>query len=267
MGNGSSTVKASQAFNGIARTDGYEFRIVGDGTPFIEMHLEPGKEIIAETGTFMAKTTGVAMKMALGDGTQNGLAGKLWGAAKRAVAGEDVVLASFRNASEGTQYLSLAAPVPGEILAIDLQEAGGSIIAQKGAFMAAPAGTNIDLHLRKRIATSLFGGEGFVMQRISGNEHVFINAGGNFNVYELGEGETMQIDTGCLLAVSNTVDMNIELVKSISSMLFGNEGIFLATVKGPGTVWAQSMPFDRQVALYAKAMGPHLQKNYNLQPK
>lgn len=267
MGNGSSTVKASPKFGGTARTIGYDFKIVGDGTPFIEMHLEPGKQIIAETGTFMAKTMGVTMQMGLGDGSQQGLGGKLWGAVKRSVAGEDMILAHFNNAAAGTQYLALAAPIPGEIIAIDLNEAGGSIIAQKGAFMAAPAGTKVDIHLRKRVATSLFGGEGFIMQRISGNEHVFINAGGNFNTFDLGPGDTMQIDTGCLLAVSNTVDMNIEFVKGLTSMVFGGEGIFLATVKGPGRVWAQSMPFDRQAALYARAIGPRLAKEYDFGPK
>lgn len=252
-------IKASKAFGGSAKTTDYEFEICGHHTPFVKMFLEPGKGIIAQPGTFMSKTTGVTMEMVLGNGEKQGLGGKLWGAAMRKLSGDNVLLSHFHNAAAETQTLFLAAPQPGEVIAVDLAETG-AIKCKRGAFMAAPAGTDISVAINTRLTTGLFAGEGFIMQKISGNQHAFLSAGGDHDKCTLGEGESIQIDTGCLLAASDTVDIKVELVKNVGAMIFGQEGLFLATLEGPGDVWMQSMPFSRQVAQMGEALEPRFKK-------
>lgn len=250
-----------KSFDDASKQRGYSFEIQGDNTQFVEVIMKPGKQFLAEAGTFMAKQPSVTMTMALGDGTTKNPLSKVFGAAKRKMSGDNALFTHFKNTDpEHEAVLLLAAPYPGEIVAIDLEEAGGSIICQRGAFMAAPSGTTVDVHLRKRVATSLFGGEGFVMQKITGQEHVLLNAGGNITSYNLAEGQKLQIDTGCLLAVSEGVDMGVEFVASASAMLFGQEGLLLATLEGPGTVWLQSMPFDRQIATIGQQLDHRYKK-------
>lgn len=250
-----------KSFDDASNKRGYSFEIQGDNTPFVEVILKPGKQFLAEAGTFMAKQPNVSMSMALGDGTSKNPLSKIFGAAKRKMSGDNALFSHYKNTDpEQSAALLLAAPYPGEIVAIDLEQAGGSIICQRGAFMAAPSGTTVDVHLRKRVTTSLFGGEGFVMQKITGNEHVLLNAGGNITSYELGEGQKLQVDTGCLLAVSEGVDMGVEFIASASAMIFGQEGLLLATLEGPGTVWLQSMPFDRQIATIGRELDGRYKK-------
>lgn len=257
--------RRQREFKGVDGDLGYSFRIRGDNTPFIEFQLAPGKEIVAEPGSFMFKTEGVNMSMALGDGSERTVLGKLWSATKRKIGGEKALLAHFNNAAKGVQSLALAASQPGEVIALDLQTAGGSVTCQRGAFMAASGGTNISVTLPKRISTGLFSGEGFILQKISGDKgHVFLNAGGNYATYNLREGDKLQIDTGCVLAMTESLAKNwkIEFDKSPMSMLFNERGLFLTTVEGPGTIWVQSMPFSRQVALMGKALEPTFKRTF-----
>jgi uncharacterized protein (AIM24 family) len=253
-----------KSFKDPAGTHGYTFDIEGDNTPYVEIVMKPGKKMLAEAGTFMAKQPDVKMTMALGDGKQTNILSKAFGAAKRKISGDNALFSHFENVAKDNseQLLVLTAPHPGQIIAIDLAAVGGSVICQKGAFMAAPSGTSVDLHLRKKISTSMFGGEGFVMQKVTGNEHVFLNAGGNFTNYELAAGQKLQVDTGCLLAVSSTVDMGVEFVASASAMLFGQEGLMLATLEGPGQVWLQSMPFKRQINAIAHELDSRYKKGF-----
>jgi uncharacterized protein (TIGR00266 family) len=261
--------KPAKGFGNAAQGNGYKYQVIGDVAPMLEMYLEPGKEIIAEPGAFKLMTPGIKEDMALGDGTQKGVLGKVFGATMRSIAGEDLLLAHFRNAAQDTQTVAFAAPYPGEIIDIDLNEAGGAIICQRGGFLAAPSGTNISLHLRKKIRTSLFGGEGFIMQKISGNEHVFLHAAGNMRKYKLAEGQQLRIDTGSLLAVTDGVDMDITFVRSLKSMIFGQEGLLHTTVTGPGTIWTQTTPLDRQIGQMVKHMEKHFKKTWasSLVPK
>ena len=247
-------------FKGLDTKLGYNFRVRGDNTPFIQMEIAAGKEIIAEPGSFMFKTEGMQMSMALGDGSERTVFGKLWSATKRKIGGESALLAHFKNATASTQTLALAANQPGEILAINLGDVGGNITCQRGAFMAAAGGTSISVGLPQRIRTGVFAGEGFILQKISGEGHVFINGGGNYATYKLGEGEKLQVDTGCIIAMTDDLAKrwNIQFDKSAMSMLFNESGLFLTTVEGPGQVWVQSMPFSRQV----RNMGHALQGQF-----
>lgn len=249
-----------KSFDNASGNRNYKFKIQGDNTPYVEFTLQPGARILAESGTFMAKQPAVTMAMAVGDGTSANPLTKLFNAAKRKMSGDNVLLANFENKANHESVLLLASPYPGEVIGIDLEKAGGSIICQRGAFMAAPAGTQVDIHLRKKLATSLFGGEGFVMQKITGKDHVLLNAGGNFTSYKLAAGQSLQVDTGCLLAVSESVEMGVEMIPSVGTMMFGQEGLFQATLKGPGTVWLQSMPFNRQIGTIAQQLDQRYKK-------
>ena len=249
------TPKASHAFNGAAKTHGFDFKIEGAHTPYLELWLQPGKAFIGESGTMMMKSGDVEMKPVLGDGSDAGMLGKAWSAVRRKIGGESILLNGYENTSESqTRILTLAAPIQGEITAIDLGDHGGEIVAQRGSFMAAPRG-DVQLGFGMKLnGFGLLGGEGVVMQKIKGDDWVFLNAGGSFNTIELAAGESIEIDTGCLVAASKSVTLSSGLSGGISTMLFGGEGAFLAKAMGPGTVWTQSMPFQRQVQLMQQNM-------------
>ena len=248
-------IKASKAFGGAADTTGFAFRIVGDNTaPVLEIAMEPGKTFIAESGAMMSMSSHIKMGTTFGDGTnEGGLFKKAWSATKRAVSGENMFMTTFNNAAADTKNMTLAAPIPGEIMALNLAEHDGELICQRGAFMAAPMGVDIDVHLKKKIGYSLFGGEGFVMQKLRGDDWVFLNAGGNMFEHTLDKGEKLLVDTGCLVAQTKGVGMDIKSV-GLKNMLFSGEGLFVAELTGPGKVWTQSMPFSRLVSVLYKAM-------------
>jgi uncharacterized protein (TIGR00266 family) len=248
-------IKASKAFKGTAQTDGFEFQVSGDQAPFINLVMKPGKEMIVEPGTMMTMGMDVSMRPILGDGREQGVGSKLWNAFKRAVSGENIVMSAFKNEAKNEQLLQLAVPHPGEIMPVNLNDHGGMLICQQGAFMAAPKGVTIDIHFKKKLGVGLFGGQGFIMQKLMGQDWVFLNAGGNLSVHDLQEGEKLKIDTGSLVAATSAVDMDFEMVKGVGSMLFGGEGLFHCTATGPGRVWVQSMPWSRQVQIIRKAVG------------
>lgn len=258
----SARANRDRVFKGLDTNLGYNFRVEGDNTPFLQMEIAPGRKIVAEPGTFMFKTAGIKMDMGLGDGSERTSVGKVWSAVKRKIGGEAALLAHFKNASETPQSLALAANQPGEIIPINLADVGGAITCQRGSFMAAAGGTSISVGLPQRISTGLFSGEGFILQKISGEGHAFISGGGNYATYKLDAGDKLQIDTGCVLAMTDDIASRwkIEFDKNPLSMLFNERGLFLTTVEGPGQIWVQSMPFTRQVANMATALGGHFKQ-------
>jgi uncharacterized protein (TIGR00266 family) len=249
-------IKASKEFNGPAVTKDFEFQILGDNSaPVLELTLKPNKTFIAESGSMMTMMSTIKMDSIFGDGTnEGGLLSKAWKGLKRSVSGENLFMTTFNNTSKNLeQKLTIAAPFPGEIMAINLAENDNELICQRGAFLTAPMGVDIDVHLKKKVGYSLFGGEGFVMQKISGDDWVFLNAGGNMYVHELQEGERLIVDTGCVVAQTKDIGMNVKSL-GVKNFLFGGEGLFVAELEGPGKVWTQSMPFSRFVSVVANAI-------------
>ena len=249
--------RASKGFNGAADTKGFDFRITGDQTPYLELSLDPGKEIITESGDLMAKTSPVGIDTKFGDGSNPnaGFGSKLWGAVKRAVAGSNMMMTVFNNKAATRQTLALSTPIPGSIIALNLAEQGGSIQCQRGSFMAAPKGVHVDVGLTKKIGFGLFGGDGFVMEKLSGDDWVFLNAGGSIAEYTLQAGESLDVESGHLVAASKDVSLDISTT-GIKAALFSGDGLFLARATGPGKVWVQSMPFSRLASVIGAALAP-----------
>lgn len=241
------TPLASEAFGGAAKPLGFDFLIKSSTTPYVTLRLEEKKTFIAQSGAMMKKTTPVTMQMTFGNGAEQGLAGKLMSAAKRKISGDDFLTQLFTNTASTPQEIVLAAPHPGEILAIDLHEFAGEIYCQRSAFLAGPGGTQVAPKFRQKLGFAFFGGEEFVMQSVKGDDFVFLNAGGGVHVDDLAEGEEIQIDTGCLIATTKDVTTSVTKAGSWTSALLGDEGFFLVNCKGPGRVWMQSMPFSREV--------------------
>lgn len=241
------TPRASIDFGGVAKPLGFGFQIRESSTPHVVLRLEENKKFIAQSGTMMKKTAPITMEMSLGNGKAQGGFGKLLSGLKRNLAGDDFLTQLFTNTAGNPQELVLAAPHPGEILAIDLHQFGGKIFCQRGAFLAGPSGTEVAPKFRQKLTFALFGREEFVMQKISGDDFVFLHAGGGLHVDDLAEGEEIQIDTGCLVATTKGVTTSVTKAGSWASTLLGDEGFFLVNCKGPGRVWMQSMPFSREV--------------------
>jgi uncharacterized protein (TIGR00266 family) len=214
---------------------------------YVEITLDPGETVLAEAGAMMYMTPGIQMQTVFGDPSQQsqGLFGKLASAGKRMVTGESLFVTTFTNAGRGREVVAFAAPYPGRILPMDLAQLGGELICQKDAFLCGAKGITISIAFQKRIGVGLFGGEGFIMQRLKGDGLAMVHAGGAMMLRQLGPGEKLKLDTGCLVALTPTVDYNIELVGGIKNTLLGGEGLFLATLTGPGLVWCQSLPFSR----------------------
>ncbi|GAB3339398.1 TIGR00266 family protein [Marilutibacter aestuarii] len=231
------------------RSDDIDYRIVGTDMQFVEVELDPGETAIAEAGALMYKDSSVQMDTVFGDGSHSGQGGgvfdKLLSAGKRVVTGESLFTTTFTHTGSGKAHVAFAAPYPGTVLAMKLDEHGGRLICQKDSFLAGARGVSLGIHLQRKILTGLFGGEGFIMQKIEGDGWVFVHAGGTIVERELKAGERLDVDTGCVVAFHDSVDMDIQRVGGIKSMLFGGEGMFLATLKGPGKVWLQSLPFSR----------------------
>lgn len=229
--------------------DEIDFRIVGHDMQFVEVELDPGESAIAEAGALMFKDSSVQMDTVFGDGSHSGQGGgfmdKLLSAGKRVLTGESLFTTMFTHTGSGKAKVAFAAPYPGTVLAMKLDEHGGRLICQKDSFLAGARGVTVGIHFQRKILTGLFGGEGFVMQKLEGDGWVFVHAGGTVVERELGVGERIDVDTGCVVAYHAGVNMDVRPVSGIKSMFFGGEGVFLATLTGPGKVWLQSLPFSR----------------------
>lgn len=223
-----------------------DYEIIGGDLQLVEVELDPGETVIAEAGSMTYMEDGIAFETKMGDGSEpeQGFFGKLFGAGKRMIVGESLFMTHFTNQAQGKKRVAFAAPYPGKIIPIDLAQAGEELICQKDGFLAAALGTKLSIAFNQRLGTGLFGGEGFILQRLQGDGKVFIHAGGTIVKKEL-RGERLRLDTGCLVAFTPGIDYDIERAGNLKSMVFGGEGMFLATLQGHGTVWIQSMPFSR----------------------
>ena len=224
-----------------------DYKILGDDMQFVEVELDPGESAVAEAGAMMYMTSAIAMETIFGDGSGQGggIMGALLGAGKRLLTGESLFMTVFTNQGNSKQHVAFAAPYPGKILAMDLKELGGTLICQKDSFLCAARGVSIGIAFQRRLGVGLFGGEGFIMQRLEGDGLCFVHAGGMLIERTLAAGELLRVDTGCLVALQPSVDYDIEFVGKIKSALFGGEGLFFATLRGPGRVWLQSLPLSR----------------------
>ncbi len=226
--------------------DEIDYEIFGDDMQFVEVTLDPGEVVVAEAGAMMSMTNGIEMQTVFGDPSKNtGLLGKLFDAGKRMVTGESLFLTTFGAAGSEREQVSFAAPYPGKIIPLHLDQLGGEILCQKSAFLCAARGVTIDIAFQKRIGAGLFGGEGFILERLRGDGIGFVHAGGTIVKRDLGPGERLRVDTGCLVAFQPSVDYDIARAGGIKTSLFGGEGLFLAALTGPGCVWLQSLPFSR----------------------
>jgi len=223
-----------------------DYKIVGHDMQMVEVELDPGETVIAEAGAMTYMEEGISFEAKMGDGSaaESGLFGKLLNASKRAITGESLFMTHFTHNGSGKSHVAFAAPYPGSIIPIDLSTIGGELLCQKDAFLCAALGTKLDIAFTKRLGVGFFGGEGFILQRMDGDGMLFIHAGGTIIEKEL-HGETLRVDTGCLVAFQPSIDYDIERAGNLKSMVFGGEGLFLATLRGTGKVWLQSLPFSR----------------------
>lgn len=229
-----------------AAADEIDYEIFGDDMQFVEITLDPGEVVIAEAGAMMYMTQGIEMQTVFGDPSkQQGLMSKLVDAGKRVLTGESLFLTTFGATGANREKVAFAAPYPGKIVALQVAELGGEVLCQKQAFLCAARGVQIDIAFQKRLGAGLFGGEGFILQRLRGDGLAFVHAGGTIVKRELAPGERLRLDTGCLVAFQPSVDYDIQLAGGIKTSLFGGEGLFLASLTGPGVVWMQSLPFAR----------------------
>ncbi len=224
-----------------------DYHIYGEEMQYVEIELDPQEAVVAEAGSFMMMESDIKMDTIFGDGSnQNkGVLGSLLSAGKRILTGEGLFMTSFLNVGQGKKHLSFASPYPGKILAIDLSDKQGKFICQKDAFLCAAQGVSVGIEFSKRLGRGFFGGEGFIMQKLEGDGMAFVHAGGTLATKELGVGEVLKVDTGCIVGFTKDVDYDIEFIGGIKNTLFGGEGLFFATLKGPGTVYVQSLPFSR----------------------
>lgn len=224
-----------------------DYRIYGEEMQYVEIELDPQEMVVAEAGSFMMMDDGIKMETIFGDGSQKdtGFLGKILGAGKRILTGESLFMTAFYNDIAGKRNVSFASPYPGKIIPIDLTQFGGKFICQKDAFLCAAKGVSVGIEFSKKLGRGLFGGEGFIMQKLEGDGMAFVHAGGTMAKKELLAGETLKVDTGCIVGFDQTVDYDIEFVGGIKNTVFGGEGLFFAKLQGPGTVYIQSLPFSR----------------------
>ena len=225
-----------------------DYTINGDDIQYVEISVDPGESVISEPGLLMYMDQGMQMKTTMGDGSDkhSGVMGALLGAGKRAVTGEKIFITFFTNNSNKRQQIAFASPYPGEIIPLDLGQLG-PVLCQKDGFLCGAKGTAVGVGFTKRIGAGMFGGEGYILQKIEGDGMAFIHAGGSTKMRELKPDETIYVDTGSVVAFQKTVDFNVSLVQGVANMMFGGEDLFMTTMKGPGKVWIQSMPFPRLV--------------------
>jgi len=230
------------------RSHDLDYRIIGDDIQLVEIELDPMETVIAEAGTMMYMDSQIKFETKMGDGSEpnQGLMGKLLSAGSRVLTGESLFITHFTNQGGAKQRVAFAAPYPGKIIPIELAALGGSLIVQKDGFLCAAKGTKISITLNRRIGSGLVGGEGFILQKLQGDGRAFMHAGGTVIERRLNN-ESLKIDTGCVVGYTQGIDFNIETSGSLRSMIFGGEGIFLATLSGTGTVWLQSMPIRKLI--------------------
>ncbi len=237
-----------------------DYKIYGDDMQFVEVELDPQETVIAEAGSFMMMDGDIQMETIFGDGSQGsetgGIMGKLLSAGKRVITGESLFMTAFTNHANTKKHVSFAAPYPGSVIPMDLSKLNGKIICQKDAFLAAAKGVSVGIEFQRKIGAGFFGGEGFIMQKLEGDGMAFVHAGGTIHKKELQAGDMIRVDTGCLVAMTSGVNYDIELVNGGKTALCGGEGLFFATLRGPGTVWIQSLPFSR-LASRVFAAAPH----------
>ncbi len=224
-----------------------DFRIVGEEMQYVEIELDPQETAVAESGAFMLMDDGIQMETIFGDGSkpQQGFLGKLMSAGKRILTGESLFMTAFTNMGSGKRRVSFASPYPGKIIPLDLSTMGGKVVAQKDSFLAAAKGVSVGIEFQRRLGTGLFGGEGFIMQKLEGDGMAFVHAGGHVFERTLEPHELLRVDTGCIVAYTQTIDYDIQFVGGIKNTLFGGEGLFFATLRGPGKVWIQTLPISR----------------------
>ena len=224
-----------------------DYKIFGDDLQFVEIELDPGETVIAEAGMMMYMEDGIAFETKMGDGSKPkaGFLDKLVSVGKRAITGESLFMTHFTSSvPEGKRHVAFGAPYPGKIVPIDLDDANGELICQKDSFLCAALGTELSIAFNKKIGAGLFGGEGFILQRLRGDGMVFVHAGGTIVEKRLNN-EKIMVDTGCIVAFENTMSYDIKMAGNLKSMVFGGEGLFLTTLQGTGRIWLQSLPFSR----------------------
>lgn len=231
----------------MTRAHEVDYKLYGDDMQFVEIELDPQETVIAEAGSMVYMTQNIEMETIFGDGSNQtgGLMSKFLGAGKRLLTGESLFMTTFTNEGTGKQQVAFASPYPGKIIPMDLNQFGNKIICQKDSFLCAAKGVSVGIAFQKKLGAGFFGGEGFIMQKLEGDGLAFVHAGGTIIEKRLQPGEKLRIDTGCLVALTKDVDYDIEFVKGVKTALFGGEGLFFATLRGPGTVWIQSLPFSR----------------------
>ncbi len=228
------------------RSHEVDYEIIGHDMQIVEVELDPGETVIAEAGALTYMEEGIDFQTKMGDGSNpsEGLMGKLLAVGKRALTGESVFMTHFTNRGHGKQRVAFAAPYPGQIVPLELDQLGGRFVCQKDAFLAAALGTQISITLQRRLGTGFFGGEGFILQQLQGDGRAFVHAGGTVVARQL-SGQTLRVDTGCLVGFTEGIDYDIQRAGNLKSMIFGGEGLFLVTLRGHGTVYLQSLPFSR----------------------
>ena len=226
-----------------------DYKIFGEELQYVEIELDPQETVIGEPGGFMMMDADIQMNTIFGDGSpasnNGGLLGMLMSAGKRLLVGENLFMTAFTNQGQGKKRVSFAAPYTGKIIALDLAAYNGKIIAQKDAFLCAAKGVSVGIEFQRRLGTGIFGGEGFIMQKLEGDGMAFVHAGGYVTERTLQPGEILKIDTGCVVAYTDGIDFDIEFIKGIRNFMFGGEGLFFASLRGPGKVWIQSLPISR----------------------
>jgi len=224
-----------------------DYKIFGDDLQYVEVELDPMEAAVAEAGGMMYMEDGIAMETIFGDGSQqsSGFLGALMGAGKRLLVGESLFMTVFQNQGQGKRRLAFGAPYPGKVIPIHLAEIGGELLTQKDAFLCAAKGVSIGIAFTKRFGAGLFGGEGFILERLQGDGLAFVHAGGAIHQRELAPGEVLRVDTGCIVAFQPSVEYDIQFVGKVKTALFGGEGLFFATLRGPGRIWLQSLPLSR----------------------
>ena len=236
-----------------------DYELIGDDMQIVEVELDPGETVIAEAGAMNYMEDHITFEAKMGDGSKphQGLFGKLLDVGKRALTGESIFMTHFTNQGMGRKRVSFAAPFPGKIICIDLKDHNQSILCQKDSFLCAALGTNVSIAFQRKLGTGFFGGEGFILQKLSGDGKAFVHAGGTIVRKEL-QGETLRVDTGCIVAFEESINYDVQMAGGLKSMIFGGEGLFLATLSGFGTVWLQSLPFSRladRVLQHAPSVG------------
>jgi uncharacterized protein (TIGR00266 family) len=222
-----------------------DYKLMGEEMQCVEIELDPNEAVIAEPGSFMMMTDGIKMETLFGDGNEKGIMGKLFSAGKRLLTGENLFMTVYTNISAQKRQVSFAAPYAGKIIPMDLSKLGNRIICQKDSFLCAAKGVSVGIEFQKKLGTGLFGGEGFIMQKLEGDGLAFVHSGGHVIEKALVPGELIKVDTGCIVGFESTVQYDIQFVGGIKNTLFGGEGVFYATLRGPGKIWIQTLPISR----------------------